>query len=265
MPVVVDPSAIADGNKAIVLWSNLLVDADISAAGEADGYPAINVTDPATFDSWKGATAGDYIEADLGAAMAVNTLGIAAHTLGTSGASLELDYSDDGAAWTAAVEYDPLTDEDVIIMFGNITARYWRLTVTDAVANVGVVFLGARLVFPHTPVDGYTPLHHARRYSKLFNDSLKGQMLGNRVMAAGAETTVDLGFVERSFVDGPLRGFEDHYNRGGTFFYAGYPSGKPLDMGYCRAQGEDDIVTVEYIEADKLSNLSFTVRAYVGT
>ena len=124
--------------------------------------------------------------------------------------------------------------------------------------------VGSKLAFPHTPIDSYTPLHHARRYEKMFNDSIKGVMLGNRVMASGAETDVDFGFVNRSFVDGPLRAFESHYNQGGTFFYAGWPAGQPLDMGYCRADSEYAIVNVEYIEGDGLANLSMGLKAYVG-
>jgi hypothetical protein len=81
----------------------------------------------------------------------------------------------------------------------------------------------------------------------------------------GAATDVDLGFVQRTFVDGALVGFKTHYDQGGTFFYAGCPSMYPLDMGYCTAGSEDETVAVEYIQADRLANLSFGVVAYVGS
>ena len=90
-------------------------------------------------------------------------------------------------------------------------------------------------------------------------------MLGNRVMSAGAETSVSFPVVDRAWVDGPLVPFASHYNQCGTFFYAGWPSGKPQDMGYCRAPGETDIVEVEYIHADKLASLSFGLHGYVPT
>ena len=118
--------------------------------------------------------------------------------------------------------------------------------------------------FPHPPVDSYTPLHRARRYTKMFNDSLRGQFLGNRVMAAGAETEVDLGFVTRSWLEGNISGFEERYNQGGTFFYAGCPALYPRDMGYCRANGEDAALEIEFTEGQRLATLSFGVESFVG-
>lgn len=263
MPVIVTSTA-TDSGKSFALWDNILLNSTISDASLPVAGPRINALDPATWNSWI-ALSGAVLVADRGSAVAVNSFGISAHTLASNGANIVLQYSSNGTTWTNAFTvYSPDSDEDLAFIFGTITARYWRVLVGGASANIGVIFVGSRLVFPHTPIDSYTPLHHARRYTKEFNDSIKGAMLGTRVMAAGAETTADFGFVPRAYVDGPLRGFENHYNRGGTFFYAGYPSGKPQDMGYCRADSEDAIINVEYIEGAGLANLSFGVRAYVG-
>ena len=197
--------------------------------------------------------------------MAVDIICIAAHNLATTATTVWPEYSADGVSWTAArTSYIPLTDDDLMFTIPTATFRYWRLRFTGGIPTIGVVFIGARMEFPHTPIDGYKPLHHSRMYEKMFNDSLKGVMLSNRVMAEGAETDVDFGFVPREFADGPLRGFQSHYNQGGTFFYAGYPSGQALDMGYCRAIDTNAVIEVEYIEGAGLASLNFGIHSYVG-
>ena len=263
MPVVIQSGA-ADTGRAVVAWNNLATAANVTASTAADGYPAVNVVDPATWSSWLATAVPAWVRMDAGVAVQVDAVGIAGHGAGKSGATLAVQHSPDGTTWTTAATVTPTNDEDLLILFPLVSARYWRVYVTGAVCNIAVVSFSKKLAFPHSPIDSYTPLNHARTYTKEFNDSIKGALLGNRVMATGAETDVDLGFVDRWFVDGPLVGFENHYNQGNTFFYAGWPAGKPLDMGYCRALGDQEIIAVEYVEADKLANLSFSVRAYVG-
>lgn len=264
MPVV-NYTGSVDLDKAIVLYNNLALTAVITDANLPASTPRVNVIDPATYSHFSGVT-NAFITMDMLSAVTVDTVGVSAHNMATSGSSVVIQYSSDGVSWAdARPSYSPLTDDDLIFTFGDITARYWRFNFTNpSIMAVGVIFIGKRLAFPHTPIDSYTPLHHARKYTKFFNDSIRGQFLANRVMAAGAETEVNLGFVQRSFVDGPLRAFESHYNQGGLFFYAGWPAGQPLDMGYCRAASQDGSVAVEYIEGENLANLSFSVVSYVG-
>lgn len=250
-------------NTAMVMWS----DDTVATASSADPlYPAINVTSPDTFSSWKASAADPWIAIDKGVATDIDCVGISSHNLATSGISqVFIQRSSNGTSWTTKGSFLVTTDEDYIVIFSQDSFRHWRLSWNGPPANIGVLMFGKRLVFPHAPVDDYVPLNHARRYSKYFNNSIRGQFLSNRVQAAGAETDVNLGYVERTFVDGPLRPFESHYNQGGTFFYASCPAKYVNDMGYCRANSQDAIVSVNYVEADRLSNLSFGITSYVGT
>lgn len=264
MPVVIQSGA-TNTDKAVVLYRSAVTIAQITSSSSAAGYPAVNMLEDATFSAYQPSSTTGNVVFDAGVAVTVDSIGIGAHTLATTGSSVTLQHSSDGTTWTDAhTTYAALSDEDVLILFPAVTARYWRLATRLGIPNIGVVRFGQKLAMPHPPIDSYTPLHHARRYEKMFNDSIKGVMLGNRVMASGAETTVDFGFVERAYVDGALRPFESHYNQGGTFFYAGWPAGQPLDVGYCRADSEDAIIEVEYIEGAGLANLSMGIRAYVG-
>lgn len=270
MPVVLYGGV--EANKSLLLWNNHLSHPQVTVTdtGSLAAYPAINAAkDINTWSVWKGtATGAARLNANIPPGRGWqrnNALGISNHNLASSGSSIRLWHSDDDESWSSVFpDYAPLSDEDILFHFPATTHRYWRVVATGPSPSIGIVSLGEALVMPRTPKDDYTPLHHARKYTKYFNDSLKGQFIGNRVMGAGADTQVDFGFVDRSFADGPFRGFEDHYNRGGTFFYAGWPGGAPQDIGYCRAAGEDESVAVSYIEADKLASISFGVRSFVG-
>lgn len=269
MPVVIN-SGVPDSRTrtSFVLWNDYMSRnvGTFSTGGDAALYPGENAIDPATYNTWRGSGASSYIQRQLLSPNPADCMGICGHNLASSGASIRISYSvDGGTSWSfAADSYAPVTDEDFIIMFPQVTGNAFRVTINDGPANVAVAMVGLATQFPHPPIDSYTPLHHARRYTKLYNRSMTGQLLSNRVMGGGAETDIDFGFVGRGFADGFLRGFEDHYNRGGTFFFASWPAGKPQDMGYCWAPDEDSIVAVEYIEADKLANVSFSVASYVG-
>lgn len=269
MPVVIDSGVSSSRTRtSLVLWNDLMSRpfGSFASANDAAAYPGENAIDPATYNTWRGAGSITSITRTLLSAQSADCMGICGHNLGTSGASVYVQYSTNGGAtWSNASSiHSPLTDDDIIIMFPQVTGNAYRVIVSNGPANVAVAMVGLATQFPHPPIDSYTPLHHARRYTKLYNRSLTGQLLSNRVMGAGAETDIDFGFVDRNFVDGPMRGFEDHYNRGGTFFFASWPAGKPQDMGYCWAPDEDSIVAVEYVSADKLANVSFSVSSYVG-
>lgn len=261
MPAVVVAGA-TDTSVATVVWQQITP--VITASGSAAGFPAININDPATWSSWKADGSNGWTKYDLGGATSIDAIGIAAHNLFTSGVTqIVIASSTDDASYTNRVTHNVASDADLLFLIEAQTARYWRVTLTGPAANIGILQVGKRLVFPNAPLDDYTPLNMAREYTKLRNQSLKGQLLGNRVIAAGAITDVDLGYVTRTWADTNLPAFKSHYDQGGTFFYAGCPSKFPLDMGYCWSDGDDDTIAVSYVEADRLSTVSFAVRSYV--
>ena len=253
-------------NKTVILWYNHgeRSATTVSAAGQLPGFAATNVIDPATYNSWEAnSSLSARLEFAFNVPRIVKGVGIAAHTIGSSGATMGLRYSTDGATWERAHLMSPTTDEDIfIILPTNMQYQYWDLNFSVAAPKVGVVFMGPVLTFPSTPIDSYTPVHHSRQYTKQFNRSIQGQFLGNRVMGSGGTMSVQFPHITRSWVDGPLTGFEDHYNRGGTFFYAGWPGGKPQDMAYAWPGSEDSIIDVEYVTADKMATVGFDMQFY---
>lgn len=264
MPVV-DWTGGENLNKACVLFNNLAAAATITPDGELADHPAINTVDPATYSYWQAPGAPtSRVRYTFASPQSINAIGLAAHTIASSGASFHLEVSVDGTSWTTLNTHVPTTDADLMFIIPQQNYRGVGINFSFGAPAVGIVFIGQRLDFPCTPIDNYRPIHHARQYDKVFTKSLKGHFLGNRVMGAGGSTEVSFPMVQRNFVDFALSGFEDHYNRGGYFFYAGYPGGKPRDMGYCRAPNQDSTVDVTYVEGDKLATLGFGIEFYVG-
>lgn len=262
MPAVIVSGA-TGGNVTNILWQQKTP--VVTAGSEVAGFPAINVIDPTTWNSWRPATGSNrYVVFDFGEATEIDAVGISSHNLFTSGTNFRVERSTDLSVWTPVATAVPSSNDDIFMLLPSVSYRYYRFVLTAAVANVGVIQIGKRLRFPSSPLDDYVPLNHARQYTKLRNESLKGQLLGNRVIAAGATTDVDQGFMSRTWVDTNVTPFASHYNQGGTFFYASCPAKYPLDMGYCWADGEDSTVNITYTEADKMATVNFNVRSYVA-
>jgi len=262
MPAIVKFGAVGK-TAATVLWQS--IKPTVTASSAVSTNPAINVTDPDTWSSWRGAGTGAcWLMFDFAVAITADGFGISAHTLNSGPTRYLVQYSLDGVAWVDVHEETPTSGDDIFCVFRPQDARYWRLYLPDGPANIGVFVIGKRLIFPHAPVTSYKPLHHSRMYKKEFTDSIGGNFLGTRTLSVGAETDVNMGFFERDWLERYIGPFESHYNQGGTFFYSGSPVRYPLDVGYCRAKDESGMLEIEWIEADKLATLQFGIRSYVG-
>lgn len=266
MPVILsDPAA---ANKTVVLARSMFDNLIYSTENDDPLHPAQNAVTDDTYSYWAQASgaATRLIKSGAATTASANACGIGGHNLGTTGARLYIQSSPNLVDWTNVVpSYAPLSDENLLFIFPQQTHLHWRVVFGETTgAYVSNVKLGVRLDFPCTPVMGYTPTHHSKRYTKYFNNSMGGHLLGNRVMAAGGETTVEFPEIPRSFVDGPLPAFKDHYDRGRAFFYAGWPAGKPQDIAYASADGEDAVVDVTYTGGDRLATVGFGMSLYYG-
>lgn len=263
MPVVIDgaPSSIDVVN---VLRHNIFTYGTVTWSSQATGFAALNATEDETWNSWRPTYVPANLVCDVGFDKSCDCAGIAAHTLGSSGSTVLVQYSADNSTWTTAVSYAPLTDEDIMLFWSQQTARYWRVRITGAVANIGVAFVGGRLAFPATVLSGHKPLHHSKRVELLSNSSMTGQFLGNRRVKASAQTNVNLGLLDRSWVEGNLATFEAHYNDGRTFFYCSDPINSPKDFGYCRRPQDADEMNITWEEGDILAQVDFEVEAFVS-
>lgn len=262
MSVIID-SGSTDTNLPMLLYYSIFEDGDVTVSSEtADGAGA-NALEDTTFDFWTPATFPAQITVDYGSAVECDCVGIAAHDAGTNGSTYVVQSSDDGSAWTTRFSLAPLTNDTVLGIFPAISARYWRVRCSTAISSTGVIKLGKRLIIPGGVLSGHVSVNHSHKIELLNNTSIKGQFLGNRILRIGAETEINFGLLETSFVDNDMAVFEAHYNSGRTFFYAGSPLSYPEDYGYCwRPEGADEL-RPSYQEGGTLMQVDMAVSVYV--
>lgn len=267
MTVIVAPGHDAANDGANFLHYNLFELGTLTWSTQADGYPALNVISDETWNAWRPASGGyQSFQVDHGIGAFCDCLGVAAHNFASVGARFGLDHSSNGSSWTTVFgAYAPLTNDTHFVFFQGVTARYWRFWTDTAIPTVGVVKLGWSLKLPHGPVDGHKPIHHAKRSEMLANQSLGGSFLGNRVVRQSAQTSINLGPIDRDFVENDMAAFERDYNNGRTFFYCGNPRQTPKDMGYCRRPNNGAEMEISWTEGDALADVSMEVEAYVAT
>lgn len=235
-----------------ILYKNILKTATL------EGTEA-NLADDETWSSWT----GNSVTIDNGSAVECNGAAIVGHTLATDTTTVVIQYSTNGTTWTNAHSViTPTSDEDIFILFGDIVAQYWRILIGSGPSTISCAMIGKRLVMPVVPVSGHKPLHHSRKYDLLINDSIDGQMLGNRVNKMTCEGSVDFGLIDRDFAEVDMAEFEQHYNEGRTFMYAAAPAHYPKDMGYCVRNGDE--LAISWEEGDYMASVSMGIKAYVG-
>lgn len=259
---VVIVSGSDDTLNATVLYQNILDEGTVTVSSETADGAGLNAVEDTTFDFWTGGAAYSSITIDMGVSTECDCIGVAAHTIGTVGANIGVSYSNDDITYSNTGFYEsPLTDETIMGIFPAVSARYWRVWISNGPASVGVIKLGKRLVMPCGVLSGYTAINHANVVELMTNTSVKGQFLGARINRVGAATNINFGLVDTDFVDNNMAMFEDHFNSGRTFFYAGSPSEWPDDYGYCwRSSGE---LNPSYEEGGKLAQVAMDVSVYV--
>ena len=246
-----------------VLWDNILAAGVVTWSSQTADGAALNVTEVATSDYWTPSAVPAWVAVDMGAGVSVNGAGIAAHNLGTVGATVAIQSSDNGSTWVTRETATPTDDGAIFFALPNLTARYWRVYVTGAVASIGVAFIGQRLTFPSGVLSGHLAINNAKQYKLLNSQTIGGHYLGNRKISTGASTNINFGLVRSERVETELKPFIDYYNSGGAFFYAGSPLNWPNDIGYCWRPAGDGGLRPVYEAGGKLANISLEVNAYV--
>lgn len=248
--------------EAMVLYRNVLAEGALSASSQtADGFAA-NALGPQTYDFWKPAAAPAWLRGVLAAPVECDSAAIIAHTLGSAGATVGVEYWD-GGAWHVAISVSPDDDRDLLLLFSAAEAQEWRIVVNGAVTSIGVAMIGPRLLIPWGVVPDYTPINLALSIDLAPNITRGGQFLGNRIQRVGAGTSIQLAPQERDWIEGAARPFIAHYNAGKPFVWASCPEVLPDDMAYCWRSG--GVLSAAYGPGAVYGSMSMEVAAYVGS
>lgn len=219
----------ADMRHARILWDNRLADATFASPDERDGFAAINAraTDTA---SWWWPAAGATLTMTLAEAAYIDCIAIAAHTLGSAGASITVQ-AQVGGEWQAVYPtIAPADDEAVMILFQEVLATAVRITLS-ASARIGVVYAGLALVMPQMVYGDATPLHVTLDTEYRTNQSQTGQFLGRSIVANSRPVDVTWTHLHEAWVREALLPFILAARRA-PFFAALRPKTQPEDVGY---------------------------------
>ena len=195
-------------------------------------FPADAPLNSMTYEYWRPTALPATWVLDAGSSKMANYFGIAAHSLGSSDCSITIASSPDNVTWTTIDTLTPADDSPIMFLFANVTARYWRLSISGSVIpSIGVVYVGPVLEMMRPCFAGLSPINLSRVTVIRPNKSEGGQWLGRSVIRSGSTMTVqynNLGgqwyrdnfdpFVERAIY--------------APFFFAWRPADYPDAVGY---------------------------------
>lgn len=263
--LTITSSADAAYNEAnaqpMVMFRNLLATATITDATLPATAPRANAVNESTFDYWQPASVPETLRMVPGASQAADGAFFAAHTLGTAGATLTVQYYD-GAAWQTQASYAPPNNKPFGFIWPSRSATGWGIQISGAVAQVGVAWIGPRLVIPGGVTPGYVPIWASRRVEKYAGVSRRGQFFGQRIERSGARLQPNFMDVPYSYALTTIADFRDHYNEGKAFVWASAPSVFPEDVAYVWAP--DDATLQSPIRAGGIwCGLTMDLEAFV--
>lgn len=194
-------AAVSGLNRGRIGYKNYVNRANISASTENSDFPAVNVSNVLTAERWKPLLLdGDtWLQMTLSnGARGINYAGIAAHTLGTSGCGLIVEFSsDEGATFTQAGEIVPTNNRSIMINFATQSAAVWRLRIYAAdvdatVPSIGVVYFGLSLQLQRGIYGGHSPLTMSRKSNVLRNRTEGGQYAGASLISQGLTGSISV-------------------------------------------------------------------------
>lgn len=209
----------------------------LTASSETFGFPAIAAREPDTYSAWRPASVPATWEIQSAQPEEVDFLGIASHDLYSSGAAVALESSDDGETWVTQYEAAPGSDDPFMFLITPVTALYWRVRVTGAVATIGVIYIGLSLAMQRPIYGGITPITLGRETVIRPQTSERGQFLGRSIIRAGVSFQASW----RHLLPAWYRENFDPFvlsARRRPFFIAWRPLSYPAEVGYMWTQGD---------------------------
>lgn len=225
--------------------------ATVTASSETDGFPDDAPLNPLTYDRWKPASVPATWEIDAGTGVSCDFCGIAAHTMGTNGNTVTLQYYD-GANWQDIDDAMPADDNPMMFLFEAQTAQRWRLSITGGSAPyIGVVYIGTALAMQRAIYGGHAPGPLSRQTTILPNGTERGEWVGRTVLRRG----VSASFEWKNLAAGWYRDNFDPFVAAAIdnpFFIAWRPETFPAEVMYASIdggvspsnQGQRDLMTV---------------------
>ena len=214
----------------------------ITASSEADGFPASAVATPMTYERWlaRSTDTNVWLKIDLGSQYDADYVGVGAHGLADGFATMDVHYSNDDVEWFYAGVASGATSSAVMLLTGEVTARYWRFELSSP-AEIGVVYIGKMLMMPVQMYGGHSPITLSRQTDFMPNRSVTGQFLGRSVVRQGLASSYTFRHIPATWYRANFEPFVQAAIRN-PFFIAWNPISFPDEVAY--AWCNDDIAPI---------------------
>lgn len=238
-------ATVGTSNNPFVVYDNAAEDGTLTTSIGTEVRSAALAATGTTYDPWRATPSGGEaaLQLVLPTAYTLQFGAIAAHNLGTIGASVRLQYSDDGGStWddAGAGPANPTDNQAIGFYFGNVSATHWRIYVTGAGSNevsIGVAMFSSPVTFTQRIYQGYTPPITPTKVSILPNTTEGGHMMKSAVVMRGSSASASFSNLSESFIRGASwKAFQKHFNEAGTFFWAWRPT-KYGDLFLAKSDG----------------------------
>lgn len=158
---------------------------------------------------------------------------VAAHTL--KDYHITLEWSLDGVTYTELHSGVETSDNPLIFVFTEVTARYVRFSAYGG--EVGVIYCGRILELQRGIYAGHTPITLSRTTVKNLNRSVKGQFLGTSIVRTGLSSSYQASNIPIDWYETNIEPLSLHA-RTKPFFVAWNPLEHPTHTVYGYAQGD---------------------------
>lgn len=211
----------------------------VAASSAAAGYAAANGATVRTDSFWRPTALPATWAVDAGSAQAVGYCGIAAHDLGSRGATVIVESSPDGLTWTTRATHVPADDSAILILFARVSVRHWRVRITGAaVPTIGVIQFGDVTEFPQRAI--YAPsvsFEHTRVSTYSVNETDGGQWGGRTLVRQSLAPRMAVSHLSEAWIAAEWVPFARHAEVA-PFFVADRPGDFPASVAYAWTRGD---------------------------
>lgn len=216
-------------NFSIIAYQTWAKDGTWTASSEAADFPALSAKYPTTTQFWKPSSSPSWLKVDLGAARDIDYVGIVGKT---AGLTVTVEYSNDDAAWTPVDSVIPADNTAQIYLFEEVSARYWRVSVSGGIPAIATVYVGKAMVMQRGLYDGHSPINLSRQVGYTTNITETGQFAGRSVVKKGLATSASwqhlTGNWYREYFD---KFVQEAISR--PFFWVWNPTEFPQEVAFC--------------------------------
>lgn len=226
---------------------------------------------PDTATYWEPTALPATWQIDLGATRSVDYVGIAGHTIGSSGCTVEVETSlgdfigsPPVQVWTdLSTGIMPADDAPLLFLDDSRVARYVRLTITGGAVmpRIAVIYAGEILAMEREIEAPYTPMNLSRQTVLHRSLSKGGQFLGQGFRRNGVTGSAKFRHLDPDWYRSEFDPFVEHA-RNLPFFFAWYPEQYTSEVAF--AWADKDIVP-SYSGVRDLMQVQWSMVGQAGT